>query len=76
MYFLLAYFLHVKKPYIKQAQPTHPKVSMDVATVTKTAITVDFQGIARLSLVVSFFLQRSFFIHKIDRVCKFTNHMR
>lgn len=75
MHFLLAYFLHVKKPYIKQAQPTHPKVSMDVATVAKTAITVDFQGIARLSLV-SFFLQRTFFIHKIDRVFKFTNHMR
>ncbi|PQF24928.1 hypothetical protein C6P52_13145 [Enterococcus mundtii] len=72
----MAYLLLVKKPYIKQAQPTHPKFLMDVATVAKTAITVDFQGIARLSLVLSLFLQRTFFIHKIDRVCKFTNYMR
>ncbi|OJG56984.1 hypothetical protein RV08_GL002401 [Enterococcus mundtii] len=41
MHFLLAYFLHVKKHYIKQAQPTHPKVSMVVLTAAKTVITID-----------------------------------
>ncbi|EYT96529.1 hypothetical protein AK89_03070 [Enterococcus mundtii CRL35] len=68
----MAYFLHVKKPYIKQTQPTHLKVLMVVLIVAKTVIAVDFQGIARLFLIVSFFYRElSFYMNRSYlKICK------